>query len=92
MSSILILPITDGEPDLNVYKPLRATRRFKYYTIIKDPNEMEVEQFQNAPADQLETFEDAFANMHIGGGKRTTKRRKSRKSRKSRKGRKSRKH
>jgi hypothetical protein len=85
MSSILILPITDGEPDLNVYKPLRQTRRFKYYTIINDPNAMEVEQFQNAPDNELEAFENAFANMcSIKGGKRKTKRRKNRKSRKSR--------
>jgi hypothetical protein len=83
-SSILILPINDGEPDLNVYKPLRQTRRFKYYTIINDPNTMEVDQFQNAPDNELEAFENSFANMGIKGGKRKTKRRKSRKSRKSR--------
>jgi hypothetical protein len=84
MSSILILPITDGEPDLNVYKPLRQTRRFKYYTVVNDPNAMEVDQFQNAPDNELEAFENAFANMGIKGGKRKTKRRKGKKSRKSR--------
>lgn len=31
MSSILILPISESEPDLTIYKPIRQTRRFKYY-------------------------------------------------------------
>jgi hypothetical protein len=60
--------------------------------MINNPNAMEVEQFQNAPVDELEAFENAFANMcSIKGGKRKSKRRKTNK-RKSRKSRKSRRH
>lgn len=84
MSSILILPVNSAEPDLNIYRPIRQTRRFKYYTIINNPNQMEVDQIANANQDELDLLVDALANAKIGGSKRRT-RRKSRKSRKSRK-------
>lgn len=86
MSSILILDINAPEPDLSLYQPLRQTRRFKYYSMINNPNVMEVEQIRNVSDDMLSMFENTFSNMHISGGKRKTKKnkRKSRKSRKSR--------
>ena len=86
MSSILILDINAPEPDLSLYQPLRQTRRFKYYSMINNPNVMEIEQITNASDDMLSMFENAFSNMHISGGKRKTRKnkRKSRKSRKSR--------
>jgi len=86
MSSILILPTSAPEPDLNLYQPLRQTRRFKYYTMINNPNQMEVEQITNASDDMLDMFESAFSNMKIGGKKKTRRNRKNRRSRrKSRK-------
>lgn len=86
MSSILILPIGGPEPDLTIYQPIRQTRRFKYYKMINNANQMEVQQIEGAPNAMLEAFEDAFANMKIGGKRRTRKNRKHRrKSRKSRK-------
>jgi len=89
MSSILILPIGAPEPDLNIYQPLRQTRRFKYYNMVNNPNAMEVEQIANATDDMLASFEDAFSRMKMGGmkmgGKTKKHRRKSRKSKKSRK-------
>lgn len=42
MNSILILPINEPEPDLNIYQPIRQTRRFKYYYLINNANQMEV--------------------------------------------------
>ena len=87
MSSILILPITDPEPDLTIYQPIRQTRRFKYYKMINNQNPMEEEQITNASDDMLAAFEDAFANMRIRvGGKRKTRRnrRHKRRTRKSR--------
>ena len=87
MSSILILPINDPEPDLTIYQPIRQTRRFKYYKMINNQNPMEEEQITNASDDMLAAFEDAFANMRIRvGGKRKTRRnrRHKRRTRKSR--------
>ena len=85
MSSILILPINDPEPDLTIYQPIRQTRRFKYYKMINNANQMEVQQIEGAPDDMLAAFEDAFANMRVGGKRKTRRnRRHKRRTRKSR--------
>lgn len=54
--------------------------------MINNSNQMEIKKIQGAPNDMLEAFEDAFANMKIGGKRRTIKnRRYRRKSRRTRK-------
>ena len=88
MSSILILPVSSPEPNLEVYRPIRQTRRYKYYTTINNPNQMEVDQITSANQDELDLLVDALANAKIGGSKRRRTRRRSRKGRKSRKSRK----
>ena len=95
MSSILILPKNDPEPDPSMYTPLRQTRGFKYYTVKNNPNAMEVDSIRYAKDSDLEAFENAFAGMKLGnsrneygpqrlGGGKSGKSRKSRKSRKYR--------
>lgn len=91
MSSILILPVSSPEPNLEEYTPLRMTRRYKYYTAKNNSNAMEIAQITNAEEDELDFLVDALSKAKIGGSKRRT-RRKSRKSRKSKKSRKSRKY
>ncbi len=84
MSSILILPSNVPDPDLTVYRPIRQTRRYKYYTKIDqpDPSEEEMKALMDSLKDL--SFEEEESYRKKGGSKRRT-RRKSRKSRKSRK-------
>ena len=94
MSSILILPVSSPEPNLEEYTPLRQTRRYKYYTLKNNSNAMEIAQITNADPEELDFLVYALSRSKIGGSKRRTRRtrRTRRKLRKSRKSRKSRKY
>jgi len=82
MSSILILPIGDPEPDLTIYQPIRQTRRLKYYI----QKELIGSKLEQELRDTDEELLELLAGLRVGGKRRTRKNRKHRrKSRKSRK-------